>query len=822
MINNQNTKTAISFGDQKITYADLFKNIDIFSKQFSLQNGDRAVIYAENRPEWIYAFYAIWHKQGIAVPIDNLATPEETAYILNDCKPEIVFTSKLRIDAVKQAVELAGIDTMVFIIDGAHEINKETPTETVGFSINKSEHDSTAVIIYTSGTTGSPKGVMLSYKNLITNIISVSEHIPIYKPESVVMMLLPVHHIFPLVGTIIIPLYVGSTIAISPSMVSTDIMETLKNNAVTIVIGVPRLYAAIRKGIMDKINKSAVASLLFSLAKKVNSRKFSKKVFGTVHKKLGGAIESLVSGGAALDKEVCADYLTLGFEVLEGYGMTEAAPMITFTQPGRVKIGSPGEVMSETKVKIVDEEILASGPNIMKGYYNKPEETAEILKDGWLHTGDLGYLDNEGFLFITGRKKEIIILSNGKNVNPVELEEKISASPYVKECGVFYHDDQLQVIIAPDFTNISNAHATNTEEFIKWEVIEPFNKTVSSYKKILGLHILDGELPRTRLGKLQRYKLPSLAVLADVDNDIIDDKPQTAEYTMIAEFLEAEKSKKVLPSHHIEMDLGMDSLDKVSFQAWLIQTFGVNIEPADMVAFSSISKLADFVAEKKTRIEESKIDWTDIIKEKVNLKLPSNWFTGRWMVYASKIFFSLYFRIRAKGANNIPDGPVIFVPNHQSFFDGLFIASFLRRHHLRNTYFYAKEKHFKQAWLKFLANRNNIIIVDVNKDLKESIQKLAEVLRQKHNLIIFPEGTRTTTGGLGQFKRTFAILSRELNIPIVPVTIKGAFQAMPSGSIFPRPLKKIQVEFLEPVYPGDHSYDSLTDHVRNQISGKLS
>lgn len=843
MLKNLESKIAITYGDAKISYADLRRNIKSFNDRYTLQEGGHVVIFAENRPEWIYAFYSVWHKQGIPVPIDNLATAEETAYILKDCQPDVIFTSQARQQVILKSIEIAGIKSLLLLIDDPNfslinDSSSITSLPETGklqefgttkrssgsddlISFSDPDPQKTAVIIYTSGTTGSPKGVMLSYLNLTTNIKAVSEYIQIYSPDSVVMILLPVHHVFPLVGSMIIPLYIGAKVAISPTMLSADIMSTLKDNAVTIIIGVPRLYAAIRKGILDKINKSLIARLLFTIAKKVNKPSFSRKVFGAVHKKMGGAVTHLVSGGAALDKEIGADYMTLGFEVLEGYGMSEAAPMITFTQPGRVRIGSPGEVVRETTIKIVDGEILASGPNIMQGYYNKPEETAEVLKDGWLYTGDLGYIDETGYLYITGRKKEIIILSNGKNVNPVELEDKILESTYIKECGVFYHDDQLQALIVPDHTSIVDNEFKSIHEFIKWKVIEPLNKTVSSYKKIMGFHLTEEELPRTRLGKLQRYKFASLAVLADIGEEIPDDAPQTPEFHLISDFLEKEKLRKILPKHHIEMDLGMDSLDKVSFQAWLMQTFGIDMEPSEMTAFSNIGKLSVYVSEKKTRMEESKLDWTDIMREKVNLKLPANWFTGRWMVYLSKIFFHLYFNFKTKGTENIPDGPVIFVPNHQSSMDGLFVASVLQRHQLRNTYFYAKEQHFQQAWKKFLANRNNIIVVNIDKDLKESIQKIAEVLRQKRSLIIFPEGTRTKTGNLGQFKKTFAILSRELNVPVVPVSIKGAYEALPSGSKFPKPWKRIIVEFLQPVYPGSHSYESLTDHVRNQIQGKL-
>lgn len=812
-------KPAIVFGNRRITYPQLKSMISGYAEKFELAPGDRALIFAENSPEWIVALYAIWHHKGIAVPVDALSGLDEATYILKDCKPAVIFTSAARMELLQQSIEKSGLQTKVILLEPQQD---STPADVTsgeaGNTLDFSSYqiDDTAVIIYTSGTTGDPKGVMLSYRNLETNILAVSKFIPIYKPESVVMMLLPAHHIFPLAGTIVIPLYLGATIAMSPSMVSTDILSTLKDNKVDIVIGVPRLYAAIVKGIMDKIKASFVARALYSIAKKVNSPAFSKKVFKTVHDKLGGNIQYLVSGGAALDKVVGEQFTTLGFEVLEGYGMTEAAPMITFTQPGRVKIGSPGEVMKQTKVELRDDEIVASGPNIMQGYYNKPEETAEILRDGWLYTGDLGRFDEDGFLYITGRTKEIIVLSNGKNINPIELEDKIAVSPFVKECGVFYHDEQLQVIITPDMAAIAET-GKPASDVIRWDVIEPLNKSISAYKKIMGMHLSDFELPRTRLGKLQRFKLPSMAVLSEVGNENSMEEPTGKEYEIIADYIAKEKMRIVRPNHHIEMDLGMDSLDKVSFQVWLMQAFGVDIDPVQMTAFNNISELTQYVVEHKTRVEEAKLDWTDIIREKVNLKLPANWFTGRWVVYSSKVFFNVYFRIKGKGTQNIPDAPVIFVPNHQSFLDGLFIATFLRRRQLRKTYFYAKEKHIKQAWMKFLAQRNNIIVVDLNKDLKESIQKMAEVLRQKQNLIIFPEGTRTKTGKLGEFKKTFAILARELNVPIVPVKIKGAYEALPSGRKIPRIFAPITVEFLPAVISEGETYDSLTEKVKLAI-----
>jgi len=814
MLKNLGEKIALTFGDDQISFSNFMAKIELYASQYNLGKDEHVVIFSENRPAWIYAFYSIWYHSGVAIPIDFGSTVSEIAYILKDSEPSVVFVSEEGKDKMEQAIIEAELLTKVLIIN-----NNETfdPTLSSEKEISMPNTDDTAIIIYTSGTTGSPKGVILSYENLLTNTRAVSDVIPIFRPDSRTMVLLPLHHILPLLGSVIAPLHVGGMIAISPSMASEDIMSTLQKNKITVIIGVPRLFSAIRKGIKDKINASVVARTLFSLAEKLQSPAFSRLVFGAVHKKFGGEVKHLVAGGAALDPEVGGDYQTLGFEVLEGYGMTEAAPMITFTRPGRVRIGSPGEVMPGTKLRIVDGEITTSGSHIMKGYYNRPEETAEVLIDGWLFTGDLGYLDKDGYLYITGRKKEIIVTSSGKNINPLELEEKLLTYPEVADCGVFFLDNQIQAVI---ITESNEALGRDLHNQIREKVIEPFNNSVSSYKKILKFHLTDEELPRTKLGKLQRFKLLDFAVEEQEDLTKSED-PQSEEFKLIAAYLQQEKGKKIRPQHHLELDLGLDSLDRVALQAYLHQSFGVDLQANEINQFNTVGKLSIFVADKKTKMEEGGMNWKAILKEKIHFNLPKFWLTNTIMMKLSKLFFKIYFRFTSKGEENIPEGPCIIAPNHQSFFDGLFVTALMKTKQIKSTFFYAKSQHVKLPFLKFLANKNNIIVVDLNKNLKESIQKLAEVLKQQKNLLIFPEGTRSINGDLGQFKKTFAILSSELNIPIVPVSINGAIDALPKGSFFPRPWKKVEVEFLKPIYPKDNSYEDITNVVRDKIEEKM-
>jgi long-chain acyl-CoA synthetase len=801
--------------DQKVNYSQLINNVNYFSQLLPLTDLSKVAIFSENRFEWVYAFYSVWMKKAIAVPIDFMSSTEDVAFILNDCKPEVIFYS----NGTKEVCEKA-------ILQLNHKIDKINLDEIKIKASNnnatfpESNPNDTAVIIYTSGTTGSPKGVMLSYDNLLVNIEAVTTDVNIYTSEDRVMVLLPLHHIFPLMGTMIIPLGVGGTIVLSPSMASEDIMATLQQG-ITIIIGVPRLYNLIRKGIRDKIDKSGIAKLLFKIAEKKNSLSFSRKIFGSVQRKFGGKIKYMVSGGAALDKEVCKDYLTLGFEVLEGFGMTECAPMITFTRPGKVLPGSAGQPLKTNEVKVIDGEIVNRGRNVMQGYYNRPEETAAILKDGWLYTGDLGYLDDNNRIFITGRKKEIIVLSNGKNINPEEIENKIqSMTEVITEIGVFEKADMLHAVIYPDYQKAKQLGIENVEEMIKWQVIDKYNQSVTPYKKVMKFSLIKEPLPRTRLLKLKRFLLPTLEQISKERLESIAE-PTFQEYTLIKEFLQQQKETTIHPSDHLEIDLGLDSLDKVNLGVYLESNFGVKLTESELVGFPNIVKLAENIRDKKTKLSVEAIDWGKIFKEQLDLDLPKSWFTHNIMKNGAKVFLKFYFRLKGEGLENLPDGPFILAPNHQSFFDGLFVAVFLKNKLMKQTYFYAKEKHVKNSFLKLLAAKNNVIVMDLS-DLKTSLQKMAEVLKRGKNIIIFPEGTRTQTGEIGDFKKTFAILSRELNVPIVPVAINGAYDALPRGTHFPKPWTKINVKFLKPILPENHSYDSLKEIVQSKVTEQLN
>jgi long-chain acyl-CoA synthetase len=595
-------------------------------------------------------------------------------------------------------------------------------------------------------------------------------------------------------------------------------MKTLAENAVTVFIGVPRLYELIYRGLMAKINKSLLARTFLKLVLATKNRKLGKTLFKKVHQGLGGHLKFMIAGGAALNKEVGTFFYAIGFEILEGFGMTEAAPMITFPRPGKVKIGSTGQALPGMTVEIRDGEIIAKGPNVMKGYYNRPDETAEILRDGWLFTGDLGRIDDEGFLYITGRKKEIIVLPNGKNINPVEIEQKLEFySKAIKESGVFIHREMLHAAIVPDYKFLTDNGITDIVGYFRDEVISPFNAELSSYKRIMQFTLVKTDLPRTRLSKLQRFKLEELVEDTEGKKNRSED-PASAEYLAVKSFIESQVDMDISPDDHLVFDIAMDSMGKMSLIDWIEQTFGIKIDEEQLLKFPSIANIAEYIGSNKLFHKEESSSWSGNLKGSSPVKLPKSSFLLKFIVSSVRGFFSMFFKFKVVGTENIPDGPCFIVPNHQTKLDAFLVLSCLDKKTLKETYSYAKKDHVKSKLRQFAAKRTNVIVMDLTKDLKESIHKMAEVVKLGKKILIFPEGTRTTTGEMSDFKKTYAILSTELNIPILPVAISGAYEAMSSGMKKIKTGSKIIVAFLPPVPPAGKTPEELNSIVRNQIA----
>jgi long-chain acyl-CoA synthetase len=794
-------KTAIVFKGVKYSYTQLLQYAEKYSQTFLLQEKmpEKVMIFADNAPEYFFATYGALKCDASVVPVDVQSTPKEISYIMEECRPEIIFISEYYKEKIAAIADT--IPDYKYTILSSSDINISNIEEMPVVEIPMRQDDHVAAIIYTSGTTGSPKGVMLSYKNFWYNIDAVCNQLPIFNPNSNVMVLLPLHHSFPFAGTMLAPLYAGGTCWITDGMKAESILQTLSDGRISLIIGVPRLYETLSKGVMSKINASFAAKTLYKLAYLLRWRAFSKTIFKAVHQKFGGHLQYLVSGGAALPTDIAKVFRTLGFYILEGYGMTECAPMITFTRPGEWRYHYAGRLLPGCEMKIAENgEILVRGNNVMQGYYKKPKETAEIIREGWLHTGDTGTIDEFG-VKITGRIKEIIVTSNGKNINPVEIEfDLMKKTAFMKEIAVFLHNDQLHLLIYPEMSAVRLHSDGDFDELLKDEIAE-YNKHAMNYKRIQQFHVISAELPKTRLGKIQRFKLENF--IQKKENKPEENIEQfSSTFKILKQFIDKELNVKAFSDDHFEIDLAMDSLSKLSLLTFVENAFSVQMKPHDLDDLCSLEKLTFYIERQATEYNEKEVSWKEILQtEKPTLKLPRSgfihWFTANFI----KITFHLYFHLRGKGKENIPNQPVIFVGNHRSGLDGVFVTARLTWKRVKNTFFFAKDKHFQSSFARFMAPRNNIILMNINTNLRESIVQMSEVLRQGKSVIIFPEGTRNKDKKMREFKDMFAILSQELNTPVVPVAISGAERAAFRFKRFPRPFARIFVEFLPAVYP---------------------
>lgn len=817
-------RIAIMSSSGDVTYKEMLQHVSVFGNHTKELNPKKTIIFSENRIGWIYAFFSVWQNRSIAVPVDATATVSDLEYIVKDCTPECMWVSEACEKVAREVVSRLDFDVKILIIN---DIEKETVngSEIVASTLDQTSYEDSAIalIIYTSGTTGSPKGVMLTYRNLWANKAGVCDEVNVFNGKRRTLMLLPVHHVLPLMGTVIIPILQGDGIIICETLQGPDIMEALCRGKVGIFVGVPRLWQMLYSGIMKKINASFVARTLFKICKKAKSPKLSRIVFSSVHKKMGGHLDYCVCGGAALDKEIGEGLTALGINLLEGYGMTEMAPIIAFTRPGDYICGCAGLPLPSVDCKIVNGELCCKGDNLMKGYYNRPEETAQVIDaDGYLHTGDLAHLDEKGRVYLTGRTKEIIVLSNGKNVQPNEIEYKLEKyENRVKEAAVIQNGDMLMGIIVPNEAWARNLSDEEVEIALKKEVIGPYNLTVTNYKKLMSIYVYRGDLPRTKLDKLQRFKLKDILKSKgeSVKSKVESAEEMSNEMRILKEYIESEKRMVVHADDHLETDLAFDSLDKVGLQGFIEQTFGVDVQPEMMTTLRSV---AEKVEQGKTHIDVNKMDWHEmLLANNSSLELPSTSVLYPLHAKLFKVFLKLNNRLKIVGEKNVPrKGPVIIAPNHQSFLDGGIVAAGLSSKILKNSYFFATEEHVKHPLVKSLAKRNNVIVMEKS-NLKNSILKLSEVLKKGKNVIIFPEGSRSYDGEMVPFKKTFAILSKELDVPVVPVCIRGAYDVLPRGSRWIKS-KKIEVEYLPPLMPEDgDTYDSVSDKVKESIQKVL-
>lgn len=824
-------KAAIIYKDREYSYKELLTGIKYYSTLLDIKKDNKVVVYVENRPEIIQSFFSIWEKQGIAIVLDAGYTPEQLLYVFNDAEPEYIYVTNKNYKNAVAAKEMYGKSLEVINIDDI-AVPKEFQPD--NYELNVDNVEDTAVILYTSGTTGNPKGVMLSYKNLLSNVNAIKA-INLVDETDRVLAILPYHHVFPLNINLLMTMYFGTLVVILDELSSEALRHALREYKISVIIGVPRVWEMLHKAIMNKINSSWITKKIFKICQSINSKALSRLVFKKVYNELGGSLRVMASGGAKLDPEVSRDYLTLGLPMIEGYGLTETSPIIAFNKPTNVKAGTVGEIIPDVEVKIAEDgEILVKGANVMKGYYNNPTATKEVIdENGFFHTGDLGKFDGD-HLVIVGRKKEMIVLSNGKNINPADIENEImKGTDLIKEIAVMEYNNHLMAVVYPDFDLIKHRNITNIKESLKWEIIDKYNVTAPKYRKILEVKIVKNELPKTKLGKVRRFMLNDFlkgeVVEEGAEGTVVNQQPKKEIevpeelkeiYITLKENIERNYDAQVTPDAHLELDLGLDSLDIVEILSFVESSYGVKIKEEEFTNIKNILTLAEFIKNHGGTFSNVEIDWKSILNERIDIDLPKSAWVGKLIRIITMPIFSLYFSLKKESQDKISNEPAIYVGNHQSFLDALMFNQAIPMKMMNDTYYIATVVHFDTPLRRYLADRGNILIVDINKNLKETLQVSAEVLREGKNLVIFPEGARTRDGELQEFKKTFAILSKELNVPVVPFGIKGAYKAMPYGSKFPS-MYPIKIKFFDKIYPENLTIEEIVEKSKEEIQSWL-
>jgi long-chain acyl-CoA synthetase len=520
-----------------ITYAKLKTDIDeLGTALIDLGlSGQKIAVIGENRYEWVLTYLAVVNGVGIVVPLDRELPAEEVHNLLKRADvTAIVYSSKVGF-VVEEAIK--GVESIEYIINMdslEHADNKLSlkKLQRAGkrlllegkrsFTDAEIDPEAMSSLLFTSGTTGLAKGVMLSHKNITSNVYNMSKFVDV-SHNDVGLSVLPMHHTYELTCHVFTCIYQGCCIAICEGL--KYIVKNMAESKATVMLGVPLLFESMHKKVWKKAEDSGKADKMraaVQISKKLGvfNIKSTKKLFKAVHQAMGGHMRLLISGAAAIDPVVIENFNAMGFTMFQGYGMTENSPIISVNKDRYFKPASVGLPLPGTEIRIIDKdengvgEIICKGDSVMLGYYKDPEETERVLIDGWLHTGDYGYFDEDGFLYISGRKKNVIVTKNGKNIFPEEVEFYLNKSNFISEVVVWGYDDErsgdtvIYAEIFPDYEAVESKYGKLQKDELKLILkkdIDVINEQMPLYKRVKRFEVREEEFEKTTTRKIKRH-----------------------------------------------------------------------------------------------------------------------------------------------------------------------------------------------------------------------------------------------------------------------------------------------------------------------------
>ncbi len=500
--------------------------------EIHVQKGDKLTILSESKPEYGACVFASILAGMTTVPLDIKLTQYELTSILTDCAPTVMLVSQKFIDTAKELKKNIPSIKHILVMDepsynlDLHSIY-ELP-ENYEAKWRKLSSKSTAFIIYTSGTTGSPKGVEITFRNMFSQLDDLNDALGSILPKDrcTILSILPMNHLFEMTVGFSTFLNLGFSVYYTQSLKPKDILTIMREKQVNFMIVVPAFLKLLKTTIESELNKSSPKELAkfkaaYHIAKFIPSARIKKLIFRNIHKKFGGHFIGCLSGGAPLDVEVGKFFERIGIRVYQAYGLSEASPIVSLNIKKHRNILSAGLPLKSYSTRIAPDtgELLVKGPAVMKGYHNQPELTADVIdEDGWLHTGDIAKIDKDGHIFITGRIKNMIVLSGGKKVFPEEVEATLEKSPYFKEVCVFGHTrtfgskdgtEEITAVVVPNEALLSQYDDTTLEKLLRDEV-KTLSLQLTAYKRPVNVIISKKELPRTATRKVKRKEVKQL------------------------------------------------------------------------------------------------------------------------------------------------------------------------------------------------------------------------------------------------------------------------------------------------------------------------
>jgi long-chain acyl-CoA synthetase len=873
-------------GSESHTYSELRGMAESFGAWLvarGIEPGARVAILADNHPRWVAAYLGIIAAGATAVPLDTAYHADQVAKLLGDSGGSLLICDHKHWEVALEAIAGSEVGIVLtdsgFRLDGQPKAAVPTQAEPDFDSIIAQSSksfvpiargpDDLASLLYTSGTTADPKGVMLSHANLLGEAEAVFSWAHI-GPGDAVLGVLPLFHVLSQMANLLLPLVAGARVVYLSTLNTTELLRVLRERNITAFAVVPQFFYLIHERIFKEVQqKGALTRFAFNLMKRVTifcrglGFNPGPLLFGRIHNLFGKRMRLLVTGGSRFDPQIGRDFYALGIDVLQAYGLTETCGGAFVNSPDDNVIGSVGKPLKGVEVKIVDPqtsddgssasgEIIMRGPIVMKGYWNRPDATADVLKAGWLYTGDLGYFDARGNLFITGRKKEVIILANGKNVYPEEIEAHYLRSPFIKEICVMGMEgaagsDKLHAVIVPNFDVLRQKKVVNTKEVIRFNV-ESLSAKVASTKRIGSYEIWQEDLPRTTTRKLKRFEIEKrVRAGKDGSGEITTAKPLTQEETSWLEQPNVQRALKVIlqfstsnpqgirPGDNLELDLGLDSMRRVELLVAIEQELGGDVEESQLSGIYTVRELVDAVmasaASGKTAAKQQFAGWSAVLHEDptdpaVLAIIKPRPFTDRLIFVLTRLFklvWNIFSRIEVQGLENLPRrGAFLLCSNHQSFIDPLILLAVFPWWSLKRMFAVGTSEIFGSGIMVWAAKFMRVVVVDPDANLIPAMRAGAFGLRNDMPLVLYPEGERSIDGTPKNFKKGAAILSINLQVPIVPIAIEGFYDAWPRGKSFQK-LAPLEIRIGEPMMPPPESeasetaYEKLTAELKARV-----